>query len=227
MPFIPSLPSSLELRSKSQHRASHRWSSAGFKGWSRAPQPAVKQVDAAPPKPVRPQCRPVLLSLSTRLTPQSYQWRKGDTNGPFSTPALNSLAVLCEGVWLTWMGDNTEWLHGSTCKWHMMIPVSDVAGDSCCDCRGKGRRVVWERPGKQGKVLPGQCSWHWPGESRSRMLWAWCCSQVSGWHNTLKGHCTFPGVRIAPMTLSLQGTNIFVQSYCKYFLCSLTHCSAV
>lgn len=221
VPFMPSLPSSPELRSASRHRSSHRWSRAGFKGWRRASQPAAEQVDVAPPKPAIPQCWPVLLSLSTRLTRQSYEWRKGDTDGPFSVPALNPFAALSEGVRLTRLGDDTERLHGSTCKCHMMIPVSDAADDSCHDCRREGRSVGWERPGKQGKLLPGHCPWHWPGESGSRMLWAWCCSRTSGWHTT------FPGIRIAPVVSSLQGSNVFVQAYCKYFLCSLTHCSAV
>lgn len=160
VPFMPSLPSSPELRSASRHRSSHRWSRAGFKGWRRASQPAAEQVDVAPPKPAIPQCWPVLLSLSTRLTRQSYEWRKGDTDGPFSVPALNPFAALSEGVRLTRLGDDTERLHGSTCKCHMMIPVSDAADDSCHDCRREGRSVGWERPGKQGKLLPGHCPWH-------------------------------------------------------------------
>lgn len=140
------------------------------------------------------------------------------------SPGSQLLVVLCEGVWLTQMGHNTEWFHGTTCELHMMIPVPNMAGNNW---RGEGKKVDWERPRKQGKVLPGHCPRHWPGENRSRMLWAWCCFQVSGWHNTLKRHCTFPRICTASMVLSLQGSNIFVQSYRKYFLCSLTHCSAV
>lgn len=214
---MPSLPSSPELSSKSRHRSSHRWSSAGFKGWRRASQPAAEQVDVAPPKPVRPQCWPVLLSLSTRLT----------TNGERATQTVLSPFQLstplprCPKVWGSLGWETTQSGSMAVPANAMMIPVSDVADDRCHDCRREGRRVGWERPGKQGKVLPGHCPWHWPGESWSRTLWAWCCSRTSGWHNT------FPGIRIAPVVLSLQGSNVFVQACCKYFLCSLTHCSAV
>lgn len=166
---MPSLPSSPELRSKSRHRSSHRWSRAGFKGWRRASQPAAEQVDVAPPKPARPQCRPVLPSLSTRLTRQSYEWRKGDTEGPFSvqpsTPLLRCLKACGSPGWETTQSGSTavpaNAVWWSPClTWQMIAATTAEERAGAWDGRGPGNKercCLGTVPGTDlGKAGPGR-----------------------------------------------------------------------
>lgn len=116
MPFIPSLPSSPELRSKSQHCTSHHWSNAGFKVWSRASQPAAMQVDVASLK------SETLVLASVPVVSGSHSCSQLTCCAIWRCMAHSAGRQVGVAPW--------PYLH-----WHLMIHMFNVAYNSCCGWR--------------------------------------------------------------------------------------------
>lgn len=106
-------------------------------------------------------------------------------------------------------------LHWSVCPmWHMIAAVV-----------GENRRVGCERPMKLGKVLRGTVLVTDLGNAGPGCYGHGAAPRHQGDTTPWRGTAPFQGyLELLWSWVSRIG---FVQSHCKSFLCSLTHCSAV